>query len=425
MAENLQKNSKKLVAGHIEEKKGYLYVVLNLVVNGKRKPKWIPTGLKAKGNKTRAKEEILPAVRREWTEKLYAEQEQRDKQEALERAAMSDDAGDMLFTDWLDVWLDFKHKCATGRTLTKKPIDIVTYAGYVQNVDNPIRPYFLAHPYKLKELTKEIIFAFYEAQLSKVKVATVKHYHAVIHGALNYAVDKNVIPSNPSDRMGLPQIEKFKGDYYSTAEVLQLFEAVQFEEISLPVMLAAYYGLRRSEVVGLKWNAFDFENDMFTIRHTVTQCTLDGQNLLVQKDKTKTTSSKRSLPLVPAVKERLLRVQQKQAEYRKLCGTSYCKDYLDYVCVDGLGELLKPNYITSAFSNSLKRHGLRKIRFHDLRHTCASLLLANEVPMEQVQAWLGHSEIGTTIDTYGHLEYATKVASANVIASRLQGAISA
>lgn len=71
----------------------------------------------------------------------------------------------------------------------------MTYAGCVQNVDQPIRPYFLAHPYKVKELTKEIIFAFYEAQLSKVKVSTVKHYHAVIHGALNYAVDKKVIPA--------------------------------------------------------------------------------------------------------------------------------------------------------------------------------------------------------------------------------------
>ena len=422
MAENLQKNSKKLVAGHIEEKKGYLYVVLNLIVDGKRKPKWIPTGLKAKGNRTKAKEEILPKVRREWTDKLYAEQEIREKQEALEQAAV-DAAGDMLFTDLLDVWLDYKHKCATGRTLTKKPIDIVTYAGYVQNVDTPIRPYFLEHPCTVKELTKEIIFAFYEAQLVKVKVSTVKHYHAVIHGALNYAVDKKLIAANPSDRMGLPQLEKFKGDYYSTAEVMQLFEAVKGIEIELPVMLASYYGLRRSEVVGLKWSAFDFENDVFTIRHTVTQCTLDGKKFLVQKDKTKTTSSKRSLPLVPAIKERLLTAQREQAEFRKVCGSSYCKDYLEYVCVDCLGNLLKPNYITSSFANTLKRRGLRKIRFHDLRHTCASLLLANGVPMEQVQAWLGHSEIGTTIDTYGHLEFATKVASANVIASKLQGAI--
>lgn len=88
---------------------------------------------------------------------------------------------------------------------------------------------------------------------------------------------------------------------------------------------------------------------------------------------------------------------------------------LGYVCVDVIGNLIKPNYVSSTFGKLLAKNNLRHIRFHDLRHTCASLLLANGVPMEQVKEWLGHSEISTTVDIYGHLQYATKKQSAAAI----------
>ena len=104
-----------------------------------------------------------------------------------------------------------------------------------------------------------------------------------------------------------------------------------------------------------------------------------------------------------------------QEENRKLCGRSYNKEYLGYVCVDVIGNLIKPNYVSSTFGKLLAKNNLRHIRFHDLRHTCASLLLANGVPMEQVKEWLGHSEISTTVDIYGHLQYATKKQSAAAI----------
>lgn len=108
------------------------------------------------------------------------------------------------------------------------------------------------------------------------------------------------------------------------------------------------------------------------------------------------------------MKERLLEAKKQQEENRKLCGRAYNKEYLGYVCVDVIGNLIKPNYVSSTFGKLLAKNNLRHIRFHDLRHTCASLLLANGVPMEQVKEWLGHSEISTTVDIYGHLQYATK-----------------
>ena len=110
-----------------------------------------------------------------------------------------------------------------------------------------------------------------------------------------------------------------------------------------------------------------------------------------------------------------LEAKKQQEENRKLCGRAYNKEYLGYVCVDVIGNLIKPNYVSSTFGKLLAKNNLRHIRFHDLRHTCASLLLANGVPMEQVKEWLGHSEISTTVDIYGHLQYATKKQSAAAI----------
>lgn len=188
-----------------------------------------------------------------------------------------------------------------------------------------------------------------------------------------------------------------------------------YHKIELVVLLTAFYGLRRSEVIGLKWSAFDFNHNCFSIRHTVTTCNVKGERVTIKKDKAKNKSSLRTYPLIPFLKERLLEAKKQQEENRKLCGRAYNKEYLGYVCVDVIGNLIKPNYVSSTFGKLLAKNNLRHIRFHDLRHTCASLLLANGVPMEQVKEWLGHSEISTTVDIYGHLQYATKKQSAAAI----------
>ena len=142
---------------------------------------------------------------------------------------------------------------------------------------------------------------------------------------------------------------------------------------------------------------------------------VDGKNITVQKDRTKTKSSYRTLPLVPPFEELLRRLKQEQLVNQKVCGAAYCKKYLDYIYVNAMGELVKPNFITQHFEIVLKNHGLKKIRFHDLRHSCASLLYANGVSLRDIQEWLGHSDIGTTSNIYTHLDYSSKVSSANAI----------
>ena len=134
-------------------------------------------------------------------------------------------------------------------------------------------------------------------------------------------------------------------------------------------------------------------------------------------DKMKTKTSNRTLPLLPQAEELLLKQKALIETNKQMLGKSYNKKYLDYVCVDNLGRLILPNRLTHNFIKIIKRNQLRHIRFHDLRHSCASIMLKNGVPMKQIQEWLGHADFGTTANIYSHLDYTAKQNSANTISS--------
>ena len=390
-----------LIAGHLQEKKGYFYVVLNIEnEDGNRTPKWFKTGLPVKGNKKRA-ERMLNDMRREYTG--IQEQQRAERIEKCEKKKRR--ASEIPFADFMEDWLE----------VARCTIEKITYSGYCCNVKSIIAPYFREREIMLSEITPKDIQDFYTEQLKRVKATTVISYHANIHSALEYAVDIELLIANPADRVKRPKKEKYIGDFYSGEEISELFKIAKGSPIELEVLLGAFYGLRRSEIVGLKWNAIDFTNNTITVKHTVTSCTIDGKKVIEAKDRAKSKASLRTLPLVPAFREKLLEVKKQQEEYKRLCGRSYCKDYLDYICVDPIGERISPNYITAAFPQLLVKNGLRHIRFHDLRHSCASLLLANDVPLKQIQEWLGHSDIGTTANIYSHLDYKSKITSANVM----------
>ena len=151
------------------------------------------------------------------------------------------------------------------------------------------------------------------------------------------------------------------------------------------------------------------------IELTLTNAKIDGKCEIVCADRAKTKSSLRSLPLVSNIREKLLALREQQKENRRVCGNCYSKKYDGYVFVDAMGNIFNPRSVTANFSKLLEQNGLRHIRFHDLRHSCASLLLANDVPLKQIQEWLGHSDIGTTANIYSHLDYKSKITSANVM----------
>ena len=174
-------------------------------------------------------------------------------------------------------------------------------------------------------------------------------------------------------------------------------------------------GARIGEVLGLKWADIDFENKTISINHKI----VENENGVKGLDVMKTKSSYRTLPLIPQVEEVLLAEKEKQEEMMRVMRRGYCKKYTDYICVDAIGELIKPNYVTDHFKVVLKEKGLKPVRFHDLRHSCASLLLANGVPMKMIQDWLGHSDMSTTANIYSHVDHTSKLASAEVIGNIL------
>lgn len=243
------------------------------------------------------------------------------------------------------------------------------------------------------------------------------HYHTIVRKALQYAVKNELIPKNPADMVDRPKMGKYVAEYYNEDELAMLLEATRKDSIAVVIQLAAYYGLRRSEVLGIRWSAIDFQRGTSSINHKVTEGKAEGQTVVYAEDKLKTKSSFRTLPLIPEVRTLLQETKERQEYHRRLFKKSYDNTYSDYVCVDEMGKLFRPNYITDHFGYLLKRYKFRKIRFHDLRHSCASLLLAQGIPMKAIQEWLGHSTFATTADTYSHLDFSSKQESAKAISA--------
>lgn len=356
-----------------------------------------------KGNKKKA-EALLQDARKEYTAK---QQELEQATALLKTNSPSNSKKKRLFADFMLQWLE----------MMKHSIELITYISYSNAIKGSIVPYFHEKGIMLEDLTTEDIQTFYTHEMSvrKVSANTAIHYHANIRKALQYALKTELILSNPADLVERPKIVPYVASFYNSDEMNQLLSVIKDTKIELAIILASFYGLRRSEVVGLKWSAIDLTKRTITIQHTVTSGTLDGKFIEIEKDRTKNKSSRRTLPLVDTFYELLLRLKEQQQADRTAYGNSYCQDYCDYVYLDTLGHRIKPIYITQHFPLFLKKHGLRRIRYHDLRHSCASLLLANGVSMKEVQEWLGHSDYGTTANIYSHLEYSSKVSSAETM----------
>ena len=410
-----------MIAGRLQEKNGYFYVVLSYKDgDGKRKEPWISTGLTVKGNKRQA-QKLLEEYRLNFdtiTGKLKTMKQQsvseQNSQRKFKKAFVKMEAFEysqgILFGDYLLQWVE----------KMKDLIEPVSYDSYKKTIKTIIAPYFDDRKIYLETLTAKDISAFYDEQLKRVKPNTGKHYHAYIREALQFAYKDGLVASNEADKVRLPKIEPYIGDYYNSEELKELFRIVRGTKIEFPVIMASYYGLRRSEIVGLKWSAIDFNYKTLQIRHTVTNSVKDGKYILIKKNRTKTQKSLRTLPLFENVELMLLQMKEKQERNKELFGNSYDYADSDYIYVHENGKLIDPGYITQHFAIVLRNNKLRKIRFHDLRHSCATLLRHNGARMEDIQRWLGHSTIGTTEKIYAHFEEEEHLISAERIAKALQ-----
>lgn len=427
----------KNVTGHLREKKGLYYAVVSYRnENGKRKEKWFSTRLPIRGNKKKA-EAILRKVLNDFelpkNNNVFNAVKQRVDvkdsggvsvitvqqvipTEVIEGMKLDDIPRDqvqyILFADYLTMYVPLTRK-------RKQRIEDTTYASYVGSVRNPIEPYFREKEITLGELTANDIQTFYDEQLERVTANTVIHYHAIIRLALCYARKMGYIKENPIEEVDKPEKNQFIGQFYNSDELNEVIKLTKGTKLEFPVIFGGFYGLRRSEIVGLRWSAIDFENNVFYINHTVTTPVVDGKKRIVAKDRAKTKSSLRALPLDKDLKDRLLELRDRQKRYKRKFKKSYNKKWLDYVMVDELGDLILPDYITPAWKRFLTVNNLRVIRFHDLRHTCASLLLNkgkhNGITLKDIQVWLGHSDFATTANTYSHLDATSKVSSLNTL----------
>lgn len=384
-----------MVAGRLQEKNGYYYMVLSYTgPDGKRKQPWVATGLPVKGNKKRA-EQLLRELRSSFTPPKAKRKEELSP--------------DMLFSDYMLYWL----------RIVRPAMQETTWSSYCFNVKDHIVPYFEPLGVTLAGLQARQIQSFYLHELETLKATSVLRLHANLHKALKYAVRLDLIPGNPVDKVERPKPEKYMAAYYTAEELEQLFAAARGHRLELIIQFAAFYGLRRGEVLGLRWDAVDLEAGTLTVRHIVTNTSIEGKQVLVQADRAKTRSSLRTLPLVDAFAQRLRALKEQQEYNEQVCGSCYNRKYKGYLFVNEMGDLILPNSVTDGFAKLLAENGLRKIRFHDLRHSCASLLLKQGVPMKQIQEWLGHSDISTTANIYAHLDAQSKQLSAETMEQAL------
>ena len=370
------------ITGSIQQKNGKWYAVLNLKdANGKRKPKWIPTGFKIRGNKKKAE--------------LFLEQQISKYSEN----ALGDNANDMLLADYFERWLP---KIETE-------VRPNTFRAYKGNMMNHIIPYFRKKKTKLQQLCPVNLEDYYQYLKGKgLSSTTIKHHHQNISKALSDAVHDQLLAYNPASSAKSPSPAKFKAKFLTPKQLEQLMILIKGTVIELPVQLCSIYGFRRSEVLGLKWKYIDFEKRTITIAETLQQC-VGGSYV----EDTKTESSRRVLPLTQQAYDLLMTQREMQIERSRVMGCYYYKS--DYVCTWADGRVIQPNYLTKNFHQILLNSDLPMVRFHDLRHSTASNLMEQNVSIVNISGWLGHSSPTTTLNFYAHTNQEQKKRVANVI----------
>lgn len=377
------------MTGSLQIKNDKYYAVLSWYEGEKRKQKWISTGLSVKGNKRRA-ESIL-------------KQELEKQQKVCDSNLLGEDEP---FLPFMARWLDE----VEAHSIRETTLD--QYKAVFRNVIEPFPPF---QGITLRELSPRHIQALYNNEINRgISPATVRKYHTNIHKCLQYALQLDIIDRNPADRIVLPKKQhKQCGTVYSAQQIRQLFALFDGDILETLVRLTATYGLRRSEICGLRWESIDFDKRTLSIRHTA----VSSKQGVVYADATKTRSSCRTLPLTETMVTYLKQVREKQNAEKDFLGDAYVDS--GYVCVAADGTPLTPNAVSMHFRRMIRKSGLPYIRFHDLRHSVATLLHSAGRDIQDIQGWLGHSDISTTANIYSHFLYSAKQDMADSIEAAL------
>ena len=364
--------------GSVQEKNNKLYVVLSYKTeDGKHKTKWVGTGLQAKGNK-KAAVAMIPDIINQYIGLEY-------------------NPNKHLFLDEVDKWLEKQ----------KREVRQSTYEAYVVCINAHIKPYFEKMGLDIKDLSKQHLMDYYDFKCTKGRAdgkggldsQTIKKHAAIFRGVLNYAMLNDYITQNVADIVPVPKNKKTgkksaakKIDLNKANKIIKAFEN---EELQPVVQMTLMYGFRRSELLGLKWSAVDFDAKKIYVEHTIVK-----YNSIIAEDDTKTDESEAGLPLIDDARELLLELKAQQEEYRKLFGKEYIEN--DYIFKHPDGRLYRPDSLTRSFQRVLKRKGLEIIRFHDLRHATASILYSQNWKPLELAHLMRHSNMRTTLQIYTH-----------------------
>lgn len=332
---------------------------------GKMKQRTRSTGLKVKQNTKRKAEAMLKEIVAQWQAEA----------EGVDRSVSPP------FSVYVKRYMD--RQAAKQRKAN-------TLKSYQDYIDCHIQPKLGNIP--TAELSLDDLENFYDEFLKTHAVSSARKVHVVVTGAIKEAVRDGIFQYNIADRVEFPTSHKFTGAMiYSETEVdLLLRKAKEAgEPIRAAIMLAVCYGLRRSEVLGLRWKDIDFERGTLTVCNTVVQ----NGDLRIEAERTKTVKSHRSIALLPMTTPYLRELYDKQKAAK--LKTDKVVAWMD-------GQEVRPDFIYRKTKQLMSKCGLPVIRFHDLRHTAASLLAPHVTP-KQLQEFLGHEDISTTLGIYTHV----------------------
>lgn len=369
------------MTGSLQIKNNTYYTVLSYKdKDGKHKKKWQTTGLPVKGNKRKA-EEIL-------------------RQRIVEfEASMLQTPKNLTFAEWMNLFVEEK----------KDIVSPTTYDGYCDMVRLHIAPYFSERGILLTDLTAGALEAYYVQKLKEgLSPNTVNKHHSLMKTALKKAMKLEYVHRNVAELADPPKkVKKNIPDPYDEEEIKQVLALFQDDKLFYVVFAAVTFGLRRSEILGLRWDRLDLENGLMLIEITAVRCKENGKTVTKIRDTTKTETSYRAFELTEKQIAVFQSLKAKQEEYRRFFKNDYSDKDADFVFLDEKGVLFKPDYVTHHFNKVLRKNGMREIRFHDLRHSCATYL-KEDFDIKDIQNYLGHSNYQFTADTYVHVKAITK-----------------
>lgn len=380
----------------IQTKGNKYYIVLNWHDSAnKRKQKWVSTDLNVDGNNKRKVEAKRIEVLTEYQSKII-------------------EGNDIFFADFMLQWLE----------IIKNTVTPTTFYGYKQIINYAIYPYFINQRIKLYDLKPYHIQDFYnhKMEVDGISANTIHHYHANIHKALDYAVKMERIASNPSDKVDLPKKQKHIANYYTKEELQTLLDKSNGHLLETVIRLAAWFGLRRGEIIGVRWSSIDLKRGILSVTGTVKDRGAKGDKIgeLYFAPTAKNSTSIRSFSLSDSMVEYFQKIKSQQNEHKAI-NKNYNHKWDDFVCVHDNGDLISLDYVSRAFPKLCKKCGLKPIKLHEMRHTNISLLLGAGATMKELQEWAGHSSYSTTANIYSHLLTKSKTKLTDMIEDICQG----